>query len=219
VPSPPSRKSIPRDFVSDTIAAHAKGGDKEAVEDILRRLTPIAHHLVRNRQKMAVGIDAGDLTNVAMTAICACLHNWDEEKSSFKTFASVAIDRAILTEIDSAKRRKYQPLNEAFVSSTTQNSDQGQPGQDYNVVDDYIELIRDPKSLNEFEMVVERVAFRETYGPLLGQLTHVERIVFSDMLDYPNEPYGERGARLGLKPKTVDNATLRIRKKLRLEVG
>ena len=77
------------------LAARAKGGDKRAINELLRRLRTLCLEV----GKKYVSIEADDQVQLGWIAIDHCLRDWDPGRGSFRTLAKTAVKNAFVDEL------------------------------------------------------------------------------------------------------------------------
>ncbi len=163
-------------------------GDYEYMAVIIERYTPVIHSYIN---KYCLKTQREDAVQEANLALFFAIKAFDGEKSCFSTFANLCIKRAILDVLKSGKRQKNIP--EEMLDSI-----------------DELELV----DVNSPEKIFfEREDFKSLTDNIKLELSNLEYNVLR--LRLSGESYENIAHSLGVTEKTVDNALLRIRKKLK----
>ena len=167
---------------------------KEGGDDALEAIFAAYKNMVRARARayFIAGGDVDDLIQEGMIGLYKAIRDYDEMKNiSFAAFASVCIERQILTAVKTQTRKKHSPLNASISLDFTENT----------VIENNPESIFLDK---------ERKLFIET--EIARVLSGLEK---SAMVMYLNgDSYIEIAAALGIGKKAVGNALQRARKKI-----
>ena len=176
---------------NENLIAEFNAGNKHALDILLNRFKP----LVKTKAKAyyVIGGDPEDLIQEGMIGLYKAVLDFDIEKGSFTTFATLCIVRQLQTAIKTAARQKHSPLNESLSLETTEL-----PSGRTN---DPETLLLSREALQDMEDFIER------------NLTPLERDVLTLYLD--GKTHAEIADTLGKNLKSIDNTLQRIRKKLR----
>ena len=172
----------------EEIVARINGGNYELLSVIIERwLLRILYYV----KKYCGENDAEDAVQEATIALYSAVKNFDGEKSSFATFASLCIKRSVISTLKSSKRQKDIPdeLLSSYDDAVITDSDSPEKiffdKEDYKALTDNIRL----------------------------ELSGLEFKVLQLYLS--GKKYIDIATELQIYEKTVDNALLRIRKKLK----
>ena len=163
-----------------------KSGRDECLEELLKRYMPVIRKYVKANKPYC---DEDDLLSVAVYALFSAAKSYDGEKASFATFANLCISRAVA----SACRYTKKDIPSDMIVSL----------DDVSLTDN-----KSPESV-----LVERENINSILITAKGVLSDFEFMVFSSYLS--GKTYGEIAKELGADTKKVDNALVRIRRKLR----
>lgn len=197
----PSSRAM-EDASDEHLVELSKAGDDDAFAQLLARYVPfIQHKSARFREK---GLDRDDLAQEGAIGLLNAVRHYDYTKAaSFKTFASVCIERKILTAFRMFVGKKHQPLNE----SVSLDADGGS-------LDTQISsgMIMDPEM-----HLIHQEGYQSMTCLMEEILSSKEHQVFRLYLS--GRSYGEIAKEIGLSEKSVDNALQRIRRKMRVAVS
>lgn len=193
----------------------AKNGDEYAFKQILSVLEPELKMFVwgsltppqasGKARYYIMGADEHDVIQEGRLAIWKAVSDYDESQGmTFKNFAiNLCCKRHIITKIMHAKRKKFQFHNEArsLEEPVLTDDEGGQTLGDF-IFDESVDIHEKLAVENEFD---------QNCRNLVARLTTLEKAVFEEYVQ--DESYKEIAHARGVKPKTVDNALMRIRKK------
>ncbi|MCR5215947.1 MAG: sigma-70 family RNA polymerase sigma factor [Lachnospiraceae bacterium] len=180
-------------------------GSKEAGELLFGRYKD----MVRKKCKSMylVGGDHDDLIQEGMIGLLEAVHDYAPDYgASFATFASMCINRNLITAIAAANRQKNQILNEAY--SFYEPGNVGEDGECGILMDN----LEDVTHKNPETTVLEQQELREWLDLVPKILSKFEYQVF--VLYLGGMDYVEIARDLEKSPKSIDNALHRIKKKL-----
>jgi len=182
-----------------------RNGDTEAEEELLLRYRPAVKREVRFL--FLVGAETEDLIQEAMIGLVKAIREYSPEKEAvFHTFATWCIRNQIRNAIRNANRQKHQPLN-SYISIY---ADQDSP-EDMALVNS----LEASPSVNPEQVLIEREELLELKEELMKPLSALEREVAELYLE--GLSYREIAEKIGKPERSVNNAMLRIRTKLRKE--
>ena len=187
----------------DSIVKMAQEGSSTAYEFLIQKYREMAK--LKAHKYYINGGDNDDVMQEGMIGIFKAVRDFDPEAgSSFSSFAELCVDRQIQTAITGANREKHRPLNES-VSLSGEAATEG-------------EKITLPASKGDEP---ERLALlKESIDALFGEakekLSPMEQSVFRGIMQ--GKSYTEIAAELGKSPKSIDNATQRIKKKIKFRL-
>ena len=181
------------------LVKRAQAGDDKAEEELLQR----HKSLVRTKANLyyIIGADEEDVLQEGMIGLFDAMNSFDPARGpSFAAFASLCIDRHILSAVRSAGRLKNGPLNESLSFSSPLADGETELGDSIPAGSD-----SDPES---------RAIFSDLYARIHGSglLSGFESEVLALMEQGLSA--ADIAARLGRPAKSVDNASQRIRRKL-----
>jgi RNA polymerase sporulation-specific sigma factor len=152
------------------------------------------------------GSDPQDVLQEGRIGVWKAVQDFDENKdTTFKNFAlNLVVKRHVITAVAAANRKKFDLHNNAASLDTavwTGEDDSEQSLGDF-IADTETPLL---------DQMLQREEYEENSTKVTKRLTPLERAIF---LEYScEESYKDIAEALDIKPKAVDNALMRIRKK------
>jgi RNA polymerase sporulation-specific sigma factor len=193
-----------QDLILTQLARKAKENDEEAFNEILRILDPEIKKI--SNKYYIVGSDEQDVIQECRIGIWKSIKDFDEEGGmSFKNFSlNLCVKRHLITAMSHANTQKFKLQNEAISLSApvSQSDDDG--------IQTYADYITDPNS-DLTENYIAKEEFNTNLALVHDKLTKLEFSIFGQYAF--NSSYKDIAHALNVKPKTVDNALMRIRKK------
>lgn len=182
----------------------AKGGDDRAFDKILSELEPELKKIAK--RYFISGSDPQDVLQEGRIGVWKAVMDFDENKDmSFKNFAlNLCVKRHVITAVAAANRKKFDLHNNAASLDTavwTGEEDSEQSLADF-IADTDMPLL---------DRLVQNEEYEENSNKVTKRLTPLERAIFAEYSC--DESYKDIAVALGIKPKAVDNALMRIRKK------
>lgn len=182
----------------------AKGGDDRAFDKILLELEPELRKIAK--RYFISGSDPQDVLQESRIGVWKAVMDFDESKDmSFKNFAlNLCVKRHVITAVAAANRKKFDLHNNAASLDTavwTGEEDSEQSLADF-IADTGMSLI---------DQLVQSEEYEENSNKVTKRLTPLERAIFTEYSC--DESYKDIAVALDIKPKAVDNALMRIRKK------
>ena len=150
------------------------------------------------RAMFLIGGETDDLIQEGMIGLFKAIQNYQSDKeTSFRTFASLCIDRQLYSAVQNSNRRKHLPLN-SYVSLSEENEAEHLEGV----------WSEDPETI-----LIDQESTRNLEHEIIKVLSPMENKV----LDYYLRGYGyvKIAEIMGKSPKSIDNALQRIRGKIR----
>lgn len=174
--------------VSHEIISKAKSGDENAMNDVLT----IYKNIIGNKAKhfFIIGAEKEDVFQEGMIGLLKAIKHYDKDKvASFKSFATLCIQRQVITAIKKANAQKHNLVNNAV-----------------SIDDDFLNSNEDPE-----EMFISKENAKSLEVFLNNNLSAFEQEVYKLMLK--EFDYKEIAEKMNKEPKAVDNAIQRIRRK------
>ncbi len=181
----------------------AQAGRRDAAEHILFKY----RNLVRSKVKsyFLVGAEREDLLQVGMIGLWQAIVDYRHDKAtSFPAFAKVCIHRHIITAIKAATRQKQVPLNTSLSLEVPADED----SDEWNMTD----VLQASKDLDPEGVMVRGEDTRRLRNLLFQMLSEFEWRVLSGY--EMGKSYREIAVELRCKTKSVDNALMRIKRKV-----
>ena len=189
------------ELTDEELSLLSKSGNSEAEDILMERYKGYVRKL--SHARYLVGGDSDDLIQEGMIGLMKAVRDYDPEKgASFKTFATLCIMRQQTTAIDSAVRKKNEPLNHSISISSEE-------------WESAVRMMREQQSPEE--ILVSNESSMELLGHLKDILSPFENEVLELYLQ--EKGYREIAEELGKTPKIIDNAIQRIRIKVKRYLG
>ena len=156
------------------------------------------------RAMFLIGGETDDLIQEGMIGLFKAIQNYQADKeTSFRTFASLCIDRQLYRAVQNSNRQKHQPLN-SYVSLYEESVEEGKKVPLIDTIE--------PQEENNPEALYFGKEFTEIFSERLKEnLSTLENHVLElHLMGTDNRKIAEL---LGKSPKAVDNALQRIKSK------
>lgn len=180
-----------------------RDGDTDAMDFIFERYK----HLVRKKAKamFLAGGDNDDLIQEGMIGLYKAIRDYNTDReASFATFASMCINRQMITAVATSNRKKNMPLN-TYVSYDMPAG--GDEDSDMRLVD----ILQSQTELNPEKLLIDKEHNRDLKSRLKEVLSIFEQQVLTYYLE--GMDYTAIAKKMQKPPKSVDNALQRIRSK------
>jgi RNA polymerase sporulation-specific sigma factor len=185
------------------VVLYAQRGRQDAAEYILYKY----RNLVRSKVKsyFLVGAEREDLLQVGMIGLWQAIVDYRHDKAtSFPAFAKVCIHRHIITAIKAATRQKQLPLNQSLSLEVPADDD----SSEWNMAD----VLQTSDEQDPEELILRGEDSRRLRALLHQMLSDFEWQVLSGY--QLGKSYREIAKELHCKTKSVDNALMRIKRKV-----
>lgn len=185
----------------EEILSLSRRGDKSATELLLLRYRSLVEGKARGY--FVSGADHDDVVQEGMIGLFKAIRDFQAERLvRFRAFAEICVTRQIISAVKSAARQKHRPLNQ-YVPLERASSD----GETF-LVD---VLAGAPEEEPESVLLNRRLAdYLERHG--MEELSELEIEVIRLRLE--GKTYQQVAAELNCRPKCVDNALQRAKRKL-----
>ena len=180
-----------------------RDGDTDAMDFIFERYK----HLVRKKAKamFLAGGDNDDLIQEGMIGLYKAIRDYNTDReASFATFASMCINRQMITAVAASNRKKNMPLN-TYVSYDMPAG--GDEDSDMRLVD----ILQSQTELNPEKLLIDKEHNWDLKSRLKEVLSTFEQQVLTYYLE--GMDYTAIAKKMHKPPKSVDNALQRIRSK------
>ena len=180
-----------------------RDGDTDAMDFIFERYK----HLVRKKAKamFLAGGDNDDLIQEGKIGLYKAIRDYNTDReASFATFASMCINRQMITAVAASNRKKNMPLN-TYVSYDMPAG--GDEDSDMRLVD----ILQSQTELNPEKLLIDKEHNRDLKSRLKEVLSTFEQQVLTYYLE--GMDYTAIAKKMQKPPKSVDNALQRIRSK------
>lgn len=179
----------------------AKNGDVIAMEVLLKKYA----FLVRKRANglFLIGADKDDLIQEGMIGLFKAVISYNEDKdASFDTFASLCINRQMISAIRGANRYKHKLLNEYIPIYSDENQQETQ----------YAVSIPDNK-FNPENIITQEETIEHILSKISSRLSKMESDVFDLLIEGQTITFMCKT--LEKDAKSIDNAIQRVKNKVR----
>ena len=176
-------------LTDEEIVARIQTGNFEDLQTVLDRYLPVILFYARQYRKEK---DQEDAIQEATIALYSAIRRYDPDKSSFRTFANLCIERSVLSGARCSLRKSKVP--EELLAS----------------LDEGIEI---PDGNDPQEILLQKERYRDLTDQIRLELSGLEYAVLSSFLS--GSRYQEIAKKLSISEKSVDNALARIRRKLK----
>ena len=180
-----------------------RDGDTDAMDFIFERYK----HLVRKKAKamFLAGGDNDDLIQEGMIGLYKAIRDYNTDReASFATFASMCINRQMITAVAASNRKKNMQLN-TYVSYDMPAG--GDEDSDMRLVD----ILQSQTELNPEKLLIDKEHNWDLKSRLKEVLSTFEQQVLTYYLE--GMDYTAIAKKMQKPPKSVDNALQRIRSK------
>ena len=183
----------------------AKTGNKQALDYLINKYKDLVN--LRVNKYYIIGAEKEDIIQEGLIGLFKAIKSYKPGmQNSFRTFASICIERQLITAIKTSNRQKHIPLN-SYLSLNMNAYDSEQSDSDttlleiYNnaTVEDPLETLTKKEYYNHIENAIENV------------LSDFEKKVLFRYIK--GESYNKIAEELDTPVKSIDNAIQRIRKK------
>ena len=187
----------------DDLVVLARQGDDLAQQALIQRYRRFAYS--KGRGYFIAGGDDDDITQEALIGLYKAVRDYRPDRpASFRAFAELCITRQLLTAIKVARRQKHWPLNQYVSISADRDDEPGDPSIE--------RMLTDAAAVDPAEHVVGDENAQATGRAVAAMLSGLEVEVLRLFVE--GKSYEEIGAQVGRRPKSVDNALRRIKRKV-----
>ena len=191
-----------RTYPDELLIQMIKDGNNQVMDYVLDKYKNMVKR--KARTMFLVGADTDDLIQEGMIGLYKAIRDYNVKKeTSFYTFASLCIDRQIYSAINASNRKKHSPLN-TYISTSGygENMTENDFPADYNV----------SSYKNPEELIIDKENVIYIEDAIKNCLSTFEYSVLCMYID--GDDYHEIAKKIDKKPKAVDNALQRIKKKV-----
>ena len=178
-------------------------GNEAAIEVLFERYK----NLVKKKAKAMylAGGDSDDLIQEGMIGLYKAVRDFDESReASFKTFASMCINRQLITAVTASNRKKNMPLNTYVSFDLPAYTDED---NEMRLVD----VLKPETEQNPEKLLIDREYTEDFKEKLFESLSNFEKQVLKLYIE--DKDYREIARIMNKTPKSIDNALQRIRSK------
>jgi RNA polymerase sporulation-specific sigma factor len=186
----------------EEVILFAQAGSARATEYLLRKYRALVEG--KARAYYLAGADHEDVVQEGMIGLFKAIRDFSEfGLSAFRSFAELCVTRQIISAVKSATRHKHQVFNSCL-------SLDAPPGEGEN--GDWREALIDPGAPDPAEVVAARAYCEEVLGNVHQVLSDFETQALAGYLQ--GKSYRAIGRQAGCRPKQIDNALQRAKRKL-----
>ena len=186
----------------EEIVALANQGNKMATNFLLDKYSSFVNKKASNY--FMVGSEHDDLIQEGYIGLYKAIKSYDQEKeNSFKTFATLCVERQMITAIKTSNRQKHMPLNQSL-SLNGSSLDENNELSLIDILDD--KFVEDP-----LDTITKKEEFSNLQKKIEDNLSEFEKKVIN--LHVQGLSYADIATELKTTSKGVDNAIQRIRRK------
>lgn len=183
-------------------------GTNMAIEVLIQRYKRFVR--TRIRTNYYVGTDKDDLIQEGMIGLFKAICDYNPNKeASFKSFATICITRQLSTVFKSVTRQKHIPLNTSISLSIPVNAKGNDEDEDGITL---MDVLKNKESITPEDEIINRENLEVLNKNIYKVLSPMEWRVLKLYIDGKN--YKDIAIMLGKKPKSIDNALQRIKKKV-----
>ena len=172
----------------EELVMQIRGGNYDRLPFLIDRYLP---RILFYAEKYCRESDREDAIQEATIALYTAVREYDPAKSSFATFASLCLERSVITAARASLRKKRVPDELISSIEEVEISDQKSPEQ----------------------ILLEKERLQDLTDTIRVELSGLEYRVLELFL--AGKRYAQIAEDLGITEKAVDNSLVRIRKKLR----
>lgn len=187
----------------EEILLEIKNGNDTALEFLISKYK----HLVNNKvtKYFIIGAEKEDIVQEGLIGLFKAIKDYDENKqNSFKSFASLCIERQIITAIKTSNRQKHLPLNSSLSLNKSIN--------DNDPESSFLDIIDAQNVEDPLETLTKKEYYSYIKSKLNSDLSIFEKKVLYNYIE--GNSYTNIAEKLDMPVKSIDNAIQRIRKKL-----
>lgn len=180
----------------------AQGGAEEAEEFLIKAYKDLVR--AKARTYFIMGADGEDVVQEGMIGLFKAIKSYSQEKeTSFKTYASLCINRQIIDAIKMANRKKHSPLNSSISLNKPVEGKSQQTLEEVLIAKDATdpEVLMEIKDMNKYIELNEEKIFSK-----------MEVSVWKEYM--AGRSYNEIAISIGKNQKSIYNAMERMKKKI-----
>lgn len=184
------------------LVKYAKKGNEEALECLLDKYKELVN--IKVSKYFIIGAEREDIVQEGMIGLYKAIKNFELDKqNSFKSFASLCIERQLITAIKTSNRQKHIPLNSSLSLNTAA----------YENEDDVslIEFFNSKTTEDPLDTITKKEYYKFIGNKIDENLSDFEKKVLTRFA--AGDSYVKIAEKLDAPVKAIDNAIQRIRKK------
>ena len=181
-----------------------KSGNKSALDYLINRYKNLVN--IKVTKYYMIGAEKEDIIQEGLIGLYKAIKSYQPNKqNSFKSFASICIDRQLISAIKTSNRQKHIPLN-SYISLNKEAYE-----NDEGCKSDLIEIIDSKVVEDPLDTITKKEYFQSVESTIDKSLSDFEKKVLNCYIQ--GESYVEIAQKLDTPVKSIDNAIQRIRKK------
>jgi RNA polymerase sporulation-specific sigma factor len=185
----------------EELVSLARGGNRLAVEHLLTRYRGLVEG--KARAYFVCGADHEDVVQEGMIGLFKAVRDYQAERLvRFRPFAEICVTRQIISAVKSASRQKHLPLNRYVPLSRP-------AGEEDAILAD---VLADPRADEPEAAILDRRLTDYLEQDAATELSELENQVVRCRLE--GMSYEQMAAALKCRPKCVDNALQRAKRKI-----
>ena len=183
----------------------AKTGNKQALDYLINKYKDLVN--LRVNKYYIIGAEKEDIIQEGLIGLFKAIKSYKPGmQNSFRTFASICIERQLITAIKTSNRQKHIPLN-SYLSLNMNAFDSEQSDSDTTLLEIYNNAtVEDP-----LETLTKKEYYNHIENAIENALSDFEKKVLFRYIK--GESYNKIAEELDTPVKSIDNAIQRIRKK------
>lgn len=159
----------------------------------------------KTRSYFLAGADKEDVIQEGMIGLYKAIRDFDcERQVSFRVFAEVCITRQIITAIKTATRQKHIPLNSYISLNRPVYQDESERT--------LLDVLSGLMDSGPEDIFISKEEYKDIEAKMNNVLSNLEWLVLFSYLD--GKSYIDIAKELGRRPKSIDNALQRVKKKI-----
>lgn len=195
-----------KNMTDETLIVEAiKKQNNVALECLMDRYKEVVN--LKASKFFMVGSEKEDILQEGYIGLYKAVKSFDGEKqNSFKTFATICIERQLITAVKNSNRQKHIPLNSSLSLNATAYDDDENGDTTIMEVLDASKTSEDP-----LDIITKKEYFNSVEKNINNNLSEFEKDVLK--LYKNGYSYATIATKLNTKIKSVDTAIQRIKKK------
>lgn len=187
----------------EEILLEIKNGNDKALEFLISKYRNLVNSKVT--KYYIIGAEKEDIVQEGLIGLFKAIKDYDNTKqNSFKSFASLCIERQIITAIKTSNRQKHLPLNSSLSLNNTINDNDNEAS--------FLDIINAQNVEDPLETITKKEYYTNIKEKLNANLSDFEKKVLYNYIE--GNSYISIAEKLDMPVKSIDNAIQRIRKKL-----
>ncbi len=177
---------------------------REATNELLERYKEVVRS--KARAYFLIGADRDDVIQEGMIGLYKAIVDFQPQKmTKFRSFAQLCIQRQIVSAVRLSSRLKHWPLNSYISLDRSVNDEDGKEMS-------LMELLPDAAGRSPEEVLMDEDNLHQLENAIIDALSPMEKRVLQLFLK--GLDYMEIAKAMDKKPKAIDNALQRIKRKI-----